>query len=291
VLPQRDPEPSARAGHRAPGHREQVTLGVPDMSEDQVGYAGEDAHRSRRQDPFVFRDHREPVVPGRVGQLDRWQVAAGRDRGEQRRDRRGLHQGERAGAPAAVVEGRVDRGGQRHRRVDQRLLTVCRIPLHDGVDRGFEGAVGVADRERRVGPPGPVAGGAQDPAAQTGLDRGRPGVVGRELEGDHVGGRRASGGRHPFGPVHLAQRHPQSALLGGDGEIGLGEVHELSERIGIQRSLLGYAYNPAYHHPVSHILPTEHVSPPPAEILGSATVAGVLPGVALEGKTRDLHHR
>jgi hypothetical protein len=35
-----------------------------------------------------------------------------------------------------------------------------------------------------------------------------------------------------------------------------------------------YAYNPAYHHPVSHILPTEHVSPPPAEILGSAPVAG-----------------
>jgi hypothetical protein len=35
-----------------------------------------------------------------------------------------------------------------------------------------------------------------------------------------------------------------------------------------------YAYNPAYHHPVSHILPTEHVSPPPAEILGSEMFGG-----------------
>jgi NAD-dependent dihydropyrimidine dehydrogenase PreA subunit len=40
-----------------------------------------------------------------------------------------------------------------------------------------------------------------------------------------------------------------------------------------------YAYNPAYHHPVSHILPTEHVSPPPAEILGSAIAVGGPGGV------------
>ncbi len=68
-------------------------------------------------------------------------------------------------------------------------------------------------------------------------------------------------------------------------------VPELPEGIREERTIARYAYNSAYDHPVSHILPTEHVSPPPAEILGSAFVAGGSRGVALEGKTRDLHHR
>jgi hypothetical protein len=91
--------------------------------------------------------------------------------------------------------------------------------------------------------------------------------------------------------VHFLQGHPECPFFGGDREIRLGEIDEFPECIGIQRSLRGDAYNPAYYHPVSHILPTEHVSPPPAEILGSAFVAGGSRGVALEGKTRDLHHR
>ncbi|GAB2628155.1 hypothetical protein Aab01nite_22630 [Paractinoplanes abujensis] len=91
--------------------------------------------------------------------------------------------------------------------------------------------------------------------------------------------------------MNLTEGDADGALLCGDRKIGLGEIDQLTEGIRVERPILGNAYNSAYHHPVSHILPTEHVSPPPAVILGSATVAGGPRGVALEGKTRDLHHR
>ncbi|GAA2682656.1 hypothetical protein Apa02nite_013490 [Actinoplanes palleronii] len=102
---------------------------------------------------------------------------------------------------------------------------------------------------------------------------------------------RAAGRRDPLGPVHLAQRHPQGSLVGRYGEIGLREVDELAQRIREERSIIGYAYNSPYHHTVSHILLSEHALPPSAGILGSAFVVGGPRGVALKGKTRDLHHR
>ena len=55
-------------------------------------------------------------------------------------------------------------------------------------------------------------------------------------------------------------------------------------RVGKKWTILGNAYNSANHHPVSHILPSEHVPPPPGEILGSARNVAVSRGVALEGK-------
>jgi NAD-dependent dihydropyrimidine dehydrogenase PreA subunit len=58
-------------------------------------------------------------------------------------------------------------------------------------------------------------------------------------------------------------------VVGGQSEIRLGELDKLAEGIREKRAILRYAYNSAYDHPVSHILPTEHVPPPPAEILGS----------------------
>ncbi|GIE83772.1 hypothetical protein Are01nite_02520 [Actinoplanes regularis] len=102
---------------------------------------------------------------------------------------------------------------------------------------------------------------------------------------------RAAGRWDPFGAVHLAQRHTQGAFGGGECEFGLREVHEFAERIRVQRPIPGYAYNSPYHHPVSHILLSEHASPPSAGILGSAFVVGGSRGAALKGKTRDLHHR
>jgi hypothetical protein len=89
--------------------------------------------------------------------------------------------------------------------------------------------------------------------------------------------------------MHLPQGHAQRAVLGGQSEIRLGELDKLAQGVREKRAILRYAYNSAYDHPVSHILPTEHVSPPPGEILGSYRRTNR--GVALEGKTRDLHHR
>ncbi|GAA3350428.1 hypothetical protein GCM10020358_76310 [Amorphoplanes nipponensis] len=91
--------------------------------------------------------------------------------------------------------------------------------------------------------------------------------------------------------MHLPQRYAQSALGGGESEFRLGQLDELAERVREKWAILGNAYNSADHHPVSHILPSEHVPPPPGEILGSARNAAVSRGVALEGKDRDLHHR
>ncbi|GIE79567.1 hypothetical protein Aph02nite_55170 [Actinoplanes philippinensis] len=71
--------------------------------------------------------------------------------------------------------------------------------------------------------------------------------------------------------MHLAQGHPDGAFVGGQCEIGLREVHELTQRIREERAVPGYAYNSPYHHPVSHILLSEHALPPSAGILGSAT--------------------
>jgi hypothetical protein len=79
--------------------------------------------------------------------------------------------------------------------------------------------------------------------------------------------------------MHLTERDAKRALVGSDCEFGLGKVDEFPEGIAEERSVLRNAYNPAYHHPVSHILPTEHVSPPPAEILGSANVVGGSGGI------------
>ena len=71
---------------------------------------------------------------------------------------------------------------------------------------------------------------------------------------------------------------------GGDSEFRLGQFDKLTERIREEWAILGNTYNSAYDHPVSHILPSEHVSPPPGEILGSARTVAVSRGVALEGK-------
>ncbi|GIF36555.1 hypothetical protein Axi01nite_08660 [Actinoplanes xinjiangensis] len=91
-------------------------------------------------------------------------------------------------------------------------------------------------------------------------------------------------GGHPLGPVHLAQRHPQGAFVGGECEIGLREVHELTERVREERPVPGYAYNSPYHHPVSHILLSEHALPPSAGILGSAICRRRFPRRGFEGK-------
>ena len=84
--------------------------------------------------------------------------------------------------------------------------------------------------------------------------------------------------------VHLSQRYAQSALGGGQSEFRLGQFDQLTERVREKWAILGKAYNSANDYPVSHILPSEHVPPPPGEILGSARTVAVSRGVALEGK-------
>jgi hypothetical protein len=91
--------------------------------------------------------------------------------------------------------------------------------------------------------------------------------------------------------MHLPQGYAQSAGGRGESEICLGELDQLAQSVREKRAIGGNAYNSANDYPVSHILPTEHVPPPPGEILGSARTVAVSRGVALEGKDRDLHHR
>nr|BFE67954.1 hypothetical protein GCM10020092_012550 [Actinoplanes digitatis] len=91
--------------------------------------------------------------------------------------------------------------------------------------------------------------------------------------------------------MHLPQRYAQRALGGGQREFRLRQLDQLAEGVGKKWTIMGNTYNSANHHPVSHILPSEHVPPPSGEILGSARTVAVSRGVALEGKDRDLHHR
>jgi hypothetical protein len=84
--------------------------------------------------------------------------------------------------------------------------------------------------------------------------------------------------------VHLTQRYAQHALRRGQRELRLGEVDQFPEGVREKGPILRYAYNSAHHHPVSHILPSEHVRPPSGEILGSDLTAAVTVACLLEGK-------
>ena len=200
--------PAFVADHRAPADGDQRRRRRTRSANRTSGAPVSTCSAAAREAPLRAAYDRQPVVAGRFGQRH----AAGGLR------RAGLGGSRRSARSARSVSGRA---------VQPRASRAAPTGAASGIGvltRAGWPRVGVPAARPRRSPP-PAAGPGRRSAAPSWPGRSsrprarssqspsrpcigrRPGVVGGQLQRDHVGGGRPARGRHPLGAVHLRQRY------------------------------------------------------------------------------------